>query len=161
MKKDVAAVETAFHQAILAADVKTLATLLDENFIWTHRTGEQMLRQQLLERLGSGQLKYTKLETTNVTVNVYGDTAVVRGASPVNMHPLRRPHRPWTLFYTLTFVNRDGSWKAVAMPYQLGCSAAAFEMSVSCYSWIVFGSGEGDDPPNNTNNTNTSKGALR
>jgi ketosteroid isomerase-like protein len=115
-KKDVAAIETAFHQAILAADVKSLAALLDESFIWTHRTGEQMTRQQLLECLGSGQLKYVKLETTNVTVNVYGETAVVRGVSTRQYAATAAAAPgPWTLFYTLTLVNRDGAWKAVAM----------------------------------------------
>lgn len=119
-RKEVAAIETAIHQAMLAADVKKLESSLDESFICTHRTGEQMTRQQLLERLGSGQLKYAKLETTNVTFNVYGETAVVRGvstqqyaASPASAGTA--PPNPWTLFYTLTFVNREGKWKAVAM----------------------------------------------
>lgn len=115
-KKDVAAIEAAFYQAILAADVKTLASLLDESFIWTHRTGEQMTSRQLLERLGSGQLKYVKLETSNVTINVYGETAIVRGISTRQYAatPTSAPN-PWTLYYTLTFVNKDGAWKAVAM----------------------------------------------
>lgn len=116
MKKDVGAIETIFHQAMLAADVKALGPLLDESFIWTHRTGEQMTRQQLLERLGSGQLKYIKLETRNVTVNVYGETAVVRGVSTRQYAATTASAPgPWTLCYTLTFVNRDGAWKAVAM----------------------------------------------
>jgi hypothetical protein len=78
-----------------------------------------MTRQELLERLESGQLKYVRLETNNVTVNVYGETAVVRGVSlrqyaPAAASPSVQP-APWTLFYTLTFVNKDGAWKAVAM----------------------------------------------
>ncbi len=119
-RKEVTAVEAAFHQAMLASDVKKLEALLDETFIWTHRTGEQMTRPQLLERLGSGQLKFAQLETNNVTVNVYGETAVVRGASmrqyaasPASAGTA--PPSPWTLFYTVTFVNREGKWKAVAM----------------------------------------------
>src|SRR5712692_10400997 len=39
-RKDVVAVQDAFHQAMLAADVKTLEAMLDESFIWTHRAGE-------------------------------------------------------------------------------------------------------------------------
>jgi hypothetical protein len=118
-KKEVAVIESAFHQAILAADVKKLESLLDESFIWTHRTGQQTTRQQLLDDLGSSQLKYVKLETNNVTVNLYGESAVVRGTStrqyaPALASPSVKPP-PWTLFYTLTFVNKDGAWKAVAM----------------------------------------------
>lgn len=119
VKREVAAIESAVQQGILAADTKLLESLLDESFIWTHRSGEQMTRQQLLERLGSGQLKFVKLETSNVTVNLYGEMAVVRGVSTrqyaaAPASPSVQP-APWTLFYTLTFVNRDGAWKAVAM----------------------------------------------
>jgi hypothetical protein len=119
-KKEVAATEAAFHQAMLAADVKTLDGLMDESFIWTLRTGEQMTRRQLLDRLGSGQLKYSKLETQNVTVSVYGDTAVVRGISPRQRSSFPGSGgpgdaSPFTAFYMLTFVNKGGAWKAVAM----------------------------------------------
>lgn len=119
-RKEVAAVESAFHQAMLASDVKKLESLTDESFIWTHRTGEQMPRRQLLDQIGSGQLKYSKLETNNVVVSVYGDTGVVRGASPrqrssIPSSPGSGDASPFTAFYTLTLVNKDGAWKAVAM----------------------------------------------
>ena len=119
-KKEVSAAETSFHQAMLASDVKKLESLTDDSFIWTHRTGEQMTRQQLLEQLGSGQLKYSQLETSNVKVSVYGDTAVVRGVSPRQRSSIPGSASggdatPFTAFYTLTFINKDGAWKAVAM----------------------------------------------
>ncbi len=119
-KKDVAAAEAALHQAMLAADVKKLESLLDESFIWTHRTGEQMTRKQLLDQLSSGQLKYSRLETSNVTVAVYGDTAVVRGVSPrqrsaVPSSPGSGDAAPFTSFFTMTFTNKGGAWTAVAM----------------------------------------------
>jgi ketosteroid isomerase-like protein len=120
IKKEIAAAQAAFHQAMLAADLKTLETLADESFIWSHRDGEQMTRKQLLDQLGSGQMKYSKLETTNVTVSVYADTAIVRGVS--RRQRISFPGstgsgdtNPFTDFYTLTFVNRGGAWKAVAM----------------------------------------------
>jgi len=105
---------------MLAADLKTLETLADESFIWTHRDGEQMTRKQLLDQLGSGQLKYSKLETNNVTVSVYDDTAIARGVSPRQRSAFpgsggSGDANPFTAFYTLTFVNKGGAWKAVAM----------------------------------------------
>ena len=119
-RKEMAAAQSAFHQSLLAADLKTLDELMDDSFIWTHRDGRQMTKRQLLDELGSGQLKYSKLETSNVTVAIYGDSVVVRGT-------LLRQRRafpgstgsgdasPSTAFYTMTFVNKDGDWKAVAM----------------------------------------------
>ena len=41
-KKEVAETEAAFHRAVLAADTKTIESLTDESFIWTHRTGEHL-----------------------------------------------------------------------------------------------------------------------
>src|SRR5262245_33151200 len=52
-KKEVAAAESAFHKAVLASDVAKVESLTDESFVWTHRTGEQMTRQQLLDDLRS------------------------------------------------------------------------------------------------------------
>jgi len=120
VKREVAAIQTAFHQAILAADIKTLEALVDESFIWTHRDGEQMTLKQLLDQLRSGQLKYSKLETNNVTVSVYDDTAVVRGVSPRQRSAFpgsggSGDANPFTAFYTLTFINKGGVWKAVAL----------------------------------------------
>ena len=119
-KKEVAAAENAFHQAVLAADAKKLESLLDETFTWTDRTGEQTTRQQLLDELRSGQLKYSKLETSHLKMNVYGDAAVVRGESLRQRSSFPGAEKsgdpsPFTAFYTLTFVNKDNDWKAVAM----------------------------------------------
>jgi ketosteroid isomerase-like protein len=119
-QKEVAAVEAGFHQALLAADIGKLESLLDETFIWTHDTGQQKSRQQLLDDVKSGRLRYSKLETNSVRVAIYGDTGVVRGVSPRQYS--RNPGAngsgdptSFTIFYTLTFVNRGGDWKVVAM----------------------------------------------
>jgi len=119
-KKEVAATEAAFNQALLASDVKKLDSLTDPSFIWTQRTGEQMTRQQLLDELSSGRLKYATLDTNNVVVSVYGDTGIVRGVSPrqltsIPSSPGSGEATPFNAFYTLTFVFKDGAWKAVAM----------------------------------------------
>jgi hypothetical protein len=119
-QKEVAAVEGGFQQALLAADTGKLESLLDESFIWTHDTGEQKSRQQLLDDVKSGRLRYSKIETNNVKVSVYGDTGVVRGVSPRQYSRNSGANgsadtTPFTIFYTLTFVNRGGDWKVVAM----------------------------------------------
>jgi hypothetical protein len=118
-KREVAAAESGLQRAVLAADVKALESLMDETFIWTHGSGEQQTRQVLLQQLGSGQLKYSKLETRNVAIAVYGDTAVVRGVSPRQRSAFVGSSggdpAPFDAFYTLTFVNQGGAWRAVAM----------------------------------------------
>ena len=97
-RSEVAAVQAAIDRSILAADVKPLEPLLDESFVWTHPTGERAARRELLEDLSAGTVRFPKRETGSVTVSVYGDTAIA-----------------YASFYTTTFVNKDGVWKAVAL----------------------------------------------
>ncbi|HEX7314791.1 MAG TPA: nuclear transport factor 2 family protein [Pyrinomonadaceae bacterium] len=110
IKREVVAAEAAFQQAFLAGDVKRLESLLDETYVWTHHDGARQTRREILDQVSSGALKYAKIETKDVTVNVYGDTAVVRGVSPRQ----RVAGNPFTAVYTLTFVYKNGGWKAVA-----------------------------------------------
>ncbi len=116
-RKIVSETEASYQRAILAADVKTLESIVHPSFIWTHTTGQQDNREKMLGELTSGKLKYSKLETNNVVVNVYGDTAVVRGVSP--RQRARQPGaaedpKAFTVFYTITMVNFGGSWRIVA-----------------------------------------------
>ena len=119
-----AALETAalaaFFQSILSADVKTVAALTDPTFIWTHTDGHQTTQSQLIGDLSGGRLKYSRLESNKETINVYGTTAVVRGESvrqrsSIPETPGKGDATPFTAFYTITFVNQTGGWKAVAV----------------------------------------------
>src|SRR5918997_1226926 len=118
VRKEVAAAEAAFHQAMLAGDVKRLEALLDETFVRTFRDGSRQTRREMLEEIGSGRLKFTRLETSGVTVDVYGDAAVARGKSLRQRSAVpgaAGDAAPFELFYTLTLINRGGAWKAVAL----------------------------------------------
>ncbi len=117
-KREVAAADAAINQAMLAGDVKRLESLLDETFVRTFRDGTRQTRREALEEVASGRLKFTKLETTDVTVDLYGDAAVVRGKSLRQRSAVpggKADEAPFGLFYTTTFINRGGAWKAVAM----------------------------------------------
>ena len=118
--KQLLAIDDKFGKASLAADVNTLEELLDESFIWTQDAGEQVSGKQFVENLRTGRLKFSHVENRNVTVSTHGDTAIVRGAtvrrrSAVPSSPGASDAAPYTAFYTLTFVNKGGLWKAVAM----------------------------------------------
>jgi uncharacterized protein (TIGR02246 family) len=111
-KAQVADAERALHAAMRAGDVTALGVLLDKSFVWIHRTGEPLTREQLIDALSSKRLAYTKLDTDGVTVEVYGDAAVVRGTSS---RQRVGDAEPFTSFFTITFVNQGEGWKAVAM----------------------------------------------
>lgn len=118
-KKEVTEIETELNQALLAADVTTLAQILDESFVWTQQSGEQVARQQLLDNLKSGRLKYSKLENNTSTISLIGDTAIIRSSSSRQRSAVPGQAAgdtdPFKANYTLTLVNKAGPWKAVAM----------------------------------------------
>lgn len=117
-RKQVAEAEVAYQRAILTSDTKKLESLLHPSFIWTHTTGQQDNREKMLGELTSGKLKYSKLETKDIAINVYGDTAIVRGTSPrqrAQVPGAAEQPKPFTVFYTLTLVNFGGTWRIVAM----------------------------------------------
>jgi hypothetical protein len=102
-KTEVTAVETAFHDAIVAADTERITALTDPTFVWTGLSGQQMNREKLLEGLRAGTLTYKKPVSTGTSL--YGDTAIARGEW----------RTPTLISYTLTLINQAGTWKAVAM----------------------------------------------
>ncbi|HYJ87945.1 MAG TPA: nuclear transport factor 2 family protein [Pyrinomonadaceae bacterium] len=119
-RREVAAAEAELHRAVLASDIESLERILDESFIWTHSNGEQHARQSLIDDLKTGRLKFSKLETNNVTMSVSGDTAIVRGISPRQRSAIPGQSgpgdaAPFTSFYTLMLVNKGAGWRAVAL----------------------------------------------
>jgi hypothetical protein len=104
---------------LLAADIKKLESLMDEAFVWTHDAGNKVTRQELLDQIGSGRLRYSKLENQAATISMSGDTAVARGASSRQRASIpggaSGDANPFAAFYTITFANKGNGWKAVAM----------------------------------------------
>ena len=100
------AVDLVFFDSIRKADADSIARLVDAKFVWTQGTRE-ISRQQLLDDVRAGKLKYGKMGSERPTVTVYGDTAiaVVRGALV----------SPTATRYTLTLSNEVGGWKVVAL----------------------------------------------
>lgn len=101
-KSEVTKTEATLQQAILSGDADKVGAFSDPSFIWT-RGATQMTRQQLLDELRAGKLKYEKPNAAKVSVSVYGDTAVVRGELQS------------AIPYTVTFINQLGVWRAVSM----------------------------------------------
>ena len=94
-KGDVAAVETAFQQALTSADLDRFTALTDANFTWN---GQKSDRKQLLEDLRASRVKYPKSDSSKTTISVSGDTALAANPN-----------------FTLTLVNQVGVWRAIAI----------------------------------------------
>jgi len=96
-KSEVTSASTAFEDAIISANLDQITALTDPTFVWTHGSA-QTTRQQLLDDLRARKVKYQKPDPAQISISVYGDTAVVHGAN-----------------YTMTFINQLGVWRAVSL----------------------------------------------
>lgn len=116
--KEVAAAEAAYNQAMLAGDAASLEILLDDTFIRTFHDGSRQTRAEAIAEVRSGALRFSRLETSEVTINVYGDAAVVRGTSlrqRTAVPGAEADAAPFQLFYTMTLVKRGEAWRIVAL----------------------------------------------
>ena len=117
-KIDVTRVHDAFFSAVVNADTRKLENLIHNSFVWTHRGGIQQTRQQLLDQLSSGQLRFSKIDPANVTVNVSGDTAIVRATAIAQRSavPGGSPDAaPFNVSYTFVLANQGGGWLVIAI----------------------------------------------
>jgi hypothetical protein len=96
-KSEVTSATTAFHDAIVTANLDQITALTDPTFLWTHGS-TQTTRQQLLDDLRARKVKYEKPDPAQISISVYGDTAIVHGTN-----------------YTMTFINQLGVWRAVSL----------------------------------------------
>ena len=107
------ATETRRYAAMIAADVRALDVLLGDDLTYTHSTGRVDGKEQFLESLKTGQLKYKSIDRQDVRVKVYGDTAVVTGEAHMKVeaggNALDLPVR-----FTDVYVKAAGGWQMVA-----------------------------------------------
>ena len=77
LEQGLLAAEEARRQAMLAADVATLGTLLSETLAYTHSTGVTDGKQSYLQLLASGALRYEALEFAAPEARLIGTAGTV------------------------------------------------------------------------------------
>ena len=104
---------------------KNGATALDQyeadNILLVAPRGRVMNKVQHKTDLSSGDLKFESLELSDMTVHVYGDTAIVVGTSDLhgtyNRQDISGRYR-----FSDTWVKRNGKWQVVARASTVGGS---------------------------------------
>jgi ketosteroid isomerase-like protein len=115
--KEFATTEENFRRAIVNSEVATLIELADKNFIWAQHTGEQITRDRLAEQLTSRGLGYSKVDARDMAIQVYGDSALVRGVMLGQrvVNAMTGDSDPVEENYTLILINDGGTWKVVSL----------------------------------------------
>ncbi len=104
------------RQAFLTGDVATFDRLLADDFIHITAWGTSATKPEVLARFKSGKEKWEAVEISDMTVRVYGDTALVDSTmsmtgriGDVDIKGPVRAVRVW--------VKRKGLWQSVLVQY--------------------------------------------
>jgi hypothetical protein len=99
------------QRAMLAANTTRLDALLDRDYTLTHITGYRQSKQEWLEAIKSGEMRYHAAKEKSVRVDVDGSGAVVVGRSVVDA-TIYGSRGTWNLQVTTKYSRVDGKWIA-------------------------------------------------
>ncbi len=105
--------ERARFQAMVQNDLAAVAQLLSDDLVYVHSAGEVESKQQFLERLRSGALRYRSIEPADVVVRLYGRVAVVTGRAAIGV-TMGGSDRDLTIRYTSVYRATGDGWKLVS-----------------------------------------------
>lgn len=100
-------------QAIVSGDMATLDALYANEFYYNRAGGDSLSKADYFAFLTSGDVKVRRAVREDVTVRVYGDTAVVTGVQHIDVN-LKGQDTKVNLRYLHVWVNGPGGWKLVA-----------------------------------------------
>jgi hypothetical protein len=107
------ALEEKWVAALQRSDTETMSALFARTYVDTDETGHRSDKAEVLRVLKSKELKIRKLELSDMKAYVYGDAAVVTGASRQDGDFQGQPLAPKIVF-TDTFIRDGNAWIAVA-----------------------------------------------
>jgi ketosteroid isomerase-like protein len=102
--------------AMVAADWKTTADMMSDNLIYIHPNGLVNTKQQRLEPLLKGPSPvWTRIESKDVHVQVFSDTAIVTSETIFTHVPERGSTQGQVLDlrFTTVWANEKGTWRLV------------------------------------------------
>ncbi len=109
------------YRLMISKDVKTLSSMLSDNFELVHMTGMHQPKVVYLKAIADGTLNYYKAETENLIFNsISDDKAVITGQSRVNAAVFGGGKYTWPLQLKISLENKDGQWimtRAVASTF--------------------------------------------
>jgi hypothetical protein len=100
-------------RALVAADVPRARQLHTDDFQLINPLGGVLSKEQYLGGIGSGQLNYLFWEPDSIAVRLYGDAAVIRYQSQLEVVVQGRHIPRQRYWHTDLYERREGQWQVV------------------------------------------------
>ena len=112
-EKRILALHEAGDKALMSADVGALARIFADDYVQYNESGKAFTKQNVLNNLRTGAIRYPSIVSTGRTIRLFGDMAVVNGSESdeVEVAGQRRAVR---YVYLDVLLKRNGEWKLVA-----------------------------------------------
>jgi ketosteroid isomerase-like protein len=113
-EREIRELEDQFEQAVVKGDLKFFEKALAKEFTHTTQSGVFRNREEWLSNHKAGQSNYDALNTNQVAIRLYGDTAIVTAriaphGRTFEGQPIEGQYR-----YLRVWVKQDGTWRVVA-----------------------------------------------
>jgi ketosteroid isomerase-like protein len=112
--KTILAIEEQRNQAILHGDVAALDRMTSDDYTFITLRGELRSKAEILRDFKAGLIKYDSRTISDLKVRVYGNAAVVTGRA-IQKGMENGKDYSGDYWFTRVYVNKDGSWKTVAL----------------------------------------------
>jgi len=107
-------IEEQRNQAILHGDVAALDRMTSDDYTFVTLRGEMRAKAEILRDFKAGSIKYDSRTISDLKVRVYGNAAVVTGRA-IQKGAENGKDYSGDYWFTRVYVNKDGSWKTVAL----------------------------------------------
>ncbi len=112
MEEELLKLENAFAEAIIKNDVESVGRVVTDDWIIIDPNGEIVDRARFFEVIKSGALTHETMESQDLRVRVYGDSAVVTAVTRTKGKFMGEAFSTQERA-TDVFVKRDGRWQCV------------------------------------------------
>jgi ketosteroid isomerase-like protein len=100
-------------RAMVEADRVALEALLADDLVYIHTTGVIDTKSSLIESIVSGIVDYTRLVTTDATLRLAGNVAIVTGTADLGVLAGGTAHAA-IIRFTEVYVDTDDGWRLVS-----------------------------------------------
>lgn len=102
-------------EAVVKGDIAYMDKDTADDYTLVNASGQVSTKQQMLDALKDGTLKLTKDDVDDITVHMYGNTAVAIGTSTVSGTMGGHSVDNQQVRFTRVWVKQGGDWKSTSM----------------------------------------------
>ncbi len=113
-KRTILQLEEERNRAIVNGDAAALEQMTSDDYTFITLRGELRTKAEIVKGFRSGSFHYDNRRISDLSVRVYGETAVVTGRSVQSGHENGKDYSGDYRF-TRVYVKRNGSWQTVAL----------------------------------------------